>query len=115
MTEDEIKKQFDKTSRIMEKAFQVLTVFHQMSDEYYGIDYSDNGEESIIDAINADKPIINDSSLVTKNLDLTSQQDLLRTNSSRYGTSSKGVPYYVYYDLDSHGYRTATTSWKVRH
>jgi len=22
---------------------------------------------------------------------------------------------YVYYDLDSHGYRTATTSWKVRH
>jgi hypothetical protein len=20
-----------------------------------------------------------------------------------------------YYDLDSHGYRTATTSWKVRH
>jgi len=27
----------------------------------------------------------------------------------------KVVPYYVYYDLDSHGYRTATTSWKVRH
>ena len=27
----------------------------------------------------------------------------------------QGVPYYVYYDLDSHGYRTATTSWKVRH
>ena len=26
-----------------------------------------------------------------------------------------GVPYYVYYDLDSHGYRTATTAWKVRH
>ena len=22
----------------------------------------------------------------------------------------QGVPYYVYYDLDSHGYRTATTS-----
>ena len=34
---------------------------------------------------------------------------------SRYGTSKQGVPYYVYYDLDSHGYRTATTSWKVRH
>ena len=33
---------------------------------------------------------------------------------SRYGTSKKGVPYYVYYDLDAHGYRTATTSWKVR-
>ena len=29
---------------------------------------------------------------------------------SRYGTSKKGVPYYVYYDLDAHGYRTATTS-----
>ena len=34
---------------------------------------------------------------------------------SRFGTSKNGVPYYVYYDLDSHGYRTATTSWKVRH
>ena len=34
---------------------------------------------------------------------------------SRYGTSKQGVPYYVYYDLDSHGYRTATTSWKVRY
>ena len=33
---------------------------------------------------------------------------------SRYGTSKKGVPYYVYYDLDAHNYRTATTSWKVR-
>ena len=22
------------------------------------------------------------------------------------------VPYYVYYDLDAHGYRTATTTWK---
>ena len=33
---------------------------------------------------------------------------------SRYGTSKKGVPYYVYYDLDAHGYKTATTSWKVR-
>ena len=22
---------------------------------------------------------------------------------SRYGTSKKGVPYYVYYDLDAHG------------
>ncbi len=40
---------------------------------------------------------------------------------SRYGTSQKGVPYYVYYDLDASlkaerpQYRTATTSWKVRH
>ena len=34
---------------------------------------------------------------------------------SRFGTSKQGVPYYVYYDLDAHGYRTATTSWKVRH
>ena len=23
---------------------------------------------------------------------------------SRYGTSKQGVPYYVYYDLDAHGY-----------
>ena len=37
------------------------------------------------------------------------------TDKSRYGTSKQGVPYYVYYDLDSHGYRTATTTWKVRH
>jgi len=28
---------------------------------------------------------------------------------TRYGTSKKGVPYYVYYDLDAHGYRTANT------
>ena len=34
---------------------------------------------------------------------------------SRYGTSKQGVPYYVYYDLDAHGYRTASKSWKVRH
>ena len=34
---------------------------------------------------------------------------------SRYGTSKKGVPYYVYFDLDVWGYRTATTTWKVRH
>ena len=33
---------------------------------------------------------------------------------SRCGTSKKSVPYYVYYDLDAHGYRTATTAWKVR-
>ena len=33
---------------------------------------------------------------------------------SRYGTSKKGSPYYVYYDLDAHGYRTASGSWKVR-
>ena len=34
---------------------------------------------------------------------------------SRYGVSKQGVPYYVYFDLDVWGYRTATTSWKVRH
>ena len=28
---------------------------------------------------------------------------------------NNGVPYYVYYDLDAHGYRTANTAWKVRH
>ena len=27
---------------------------------------------------------------------------------SRFGTSKKGVSYYVYYDLDPHGYRTAS-------
>ena len=34
---------------------------------------------------------------------------------SRYGVSKQGVPYYVYFDLDVWGYRTATTTWKVRH
>ena len=37
------------------------------------------------------------------------------TKKSRFGTSKKNVPYYVYYDLDAHGYRTATGSWKVRY
>ena len=27
----------------------------------------------------------------------------------------QGKAYYVYYDLDAHGYRTASQSWKVRH
>ena len=34
---------------------------------------------------------------------------------SRYGVAKNGTPYYVYYHLDAHGYRSATTSWKVRH
>ena len=34
---------------------------------------------------------------------------------SRFGVTKNGTPYYVYYDLDKMGYRTATTSWKVRH
>ena len=34
---------------------------------------------------------------------------------SRFGTSKKGVHYYVYFDLDEWGYRTATTAWKVRY
>ena len=33
---------------------------------------------------------------------------------SRYGTSKKGVAYYVYYDLGAHNYRTASGSWKIR-
>ena len=33
----------------------------------------------------------------------TSQDMVLQKN---------GTPYYVYYDLDAHGYRTATTTWK---
>ena len=34
---------------------------------------------------------------------------------SRFGKTKKGVPYYVYFDMDVWGYRTATTTWKVRH
>ena len=34
---------------------------------------------------------------------------------SRFKKKKKGVPFYVYYDLDAHGYRTANTSWKVRY
>ena len=34
---------------------------------------------------------------------------------SRFGISKNGVPYYVYFDMDVWGYRTATTTWKVRH
>ena len=34
---------------------------------------------------------------------------------SRYGVAKNGTAYYVYYDMDAHGYRTASGSWKVRH
>ena len=34
---------------------------------------------------------------------------------SRFGKSKKGIPYYVDFVLDVWGYRTATTTWKVRH
>ena len=34
---------------------------------------------------------------------------------SRYGTSKKGVAYYVYYDLDAHNHRCASGAWKVRY
>ena len=37
------------------------------------------------------------------------------TDKCRYGVAKNGTPYYVYYDLDVMGYRTATTTWKVRH
>ena len=30
---------------------------------------------------------------------------------SRFGVAKNGVAYYVYYDLDSHGYRTASGNW----
>ena len=33
---------------------------------------------------------------------------------SRFGTSKKGVAYYVYYDLDADGYRTATGKWSIK-
>jgi len=32
---------------------------------------------------------------------------------SRFGTSKQGVPYYVYYDLDSNGYRTARGNYVI--
>ena len=34
---------------------------------------------------------------------------------SRFWKSSKGVNLYTYFDLDAGGYRTASTTWKVRH
>ena len=46
---------------------------------------------------------------------LTDEVEQTRDEKSRYGVAKNGTPYYVYYDLDAHGYRTATTSWKVRH
>ena len=33
---------------------------------------------------------------------------------SRYGTSKKGVPYYVYYDVNAYNHRCASGAWKVR-
>ena len=32
----------------------------------------------------------------------------------RYFTSKQGTPCITYYDEDAQGYRTATTTWKVR-
>ena len=37
------------------------------------------------------------------------------TNLCKYFTSKQGTPCITYYDEDAHGYRTATTTWKVRH
>jgi len=36
------------------------------------------------------------------------------TELCRYFTSKKGVPCMTYYDLDNGGYRTATTTWRVK-
>ena len=36
------------------------------------------------------------------------------TNLCKYFTSKQGTPCITYYDEDAHGYRTATTTWKVR-
>ena len=36
------------------------------------------------------------------------------TELCRYFTSKNGVPCITYYDLEKQGYRTATTTWKVR-
>ena len=37
------------------------------------------------------------------------------TELSREWVSKKGEKLFTYYDLDAHGYRTASGSWKVRH
>ena len=34
---------------------------------------------------------------------------------SRFDVNKKGVPFYVYYDLEQHGYRSASGNWKVRY
>ena len=36
------------------------------------------------------------------------------TELCRYFTSKQGTPCITYYDLEKQGYRTATTTWKVR-
>ena len=36
------------------------------------------------------------------------------TELCRYFTSKNGTPSITYYDLEKQGYRTATTTWKVR-
>ena len=36
------------------------------------------------------------------------------TELCRYFTSKNGVPCMTYYDLDNEGYRTATTTWRVK-
>ena len=36
------------------------------------------------------------------------------TDLCKYFTSKSGTPCITYYDEDAHGYRTATTTWKVR-
>ena len=34
---------------------------------------------------------------------------------SRFDVNKKSVPFYVYYDLEQHGYRSASGNWKVRY
>ena len=34
---------------------------------------------------------------------------------SKFWKSKVGTPLMTYYDMDAQGYRTATTSWKVRY
>ena len=36
------------------------------------------------------------------------------TELCRYFTAKNGTPCITYYDLEKQGYRTATTTWKVR-
>jgi|TARA_R100000656_G_scaffold61215_1_gene47310 hypothetical protein len=44
----------------------------------------------------------------------TITRNAIHTEGCEYKTSKADRPMYVYWDLDSKGYRTATDSWSVR-
>ena len=41
-------------------------------------------------------------------------RNAIHDDGCRYDETKVGRPIYVYWDLDSNGYRTATDSWSVR-